>query len=96
MRQQWSEKALEAMLELDRITGEGSAVIVHEAPAEQPAVQRGCICPNRHQPDENNFIITSPSCEIHGCRSRYMQRSSLSQADARTVGVIHRSSVRGG
>lgn len=56
--------------------------------AERPAVQKGCICPNNHQA-KDGYVITSPSCQIHGCKSRYVERLGQVGFDARTVGVIH-------
>jgi hypothetical protein len=56
---------------------------------EMPAVQKGCICPNGHQADEYGYIVTSPSCQLHGCRSRFVPMSRMTQNSARTVGVIH-------
>jgi len=87
----WSEAQIEAMLELDglgqRIVSPDELAEMHEQDA--PAVKRGCICPNGHKPDESGLIFTSPSCELHGCRSRFVVMSRLTQGSARTPGVVH-------
>jgi hypothetical protein len=70
-----------------------NAVVEYQAPEPTPehvaAVKSGCICPNAHQPDMNGIIVTSPSCQEHGCQSRFVPMTRLTQQSARTVGVIH-------
>ena len=79
----WTEEQIEAMIEL--------GVPDDSAPAEptRPVVATQCICPNNHEPDAHGMLITSPSCQLHGCRSRFIPVSRLTQQSARTVGVIH-------
>ena len=82
----WTEAQIEAALALEPDSGQSVGALAQEL----PAVKSGCICPNQHQPDETTgIIITSPSCSLHGCRSRFVPMSRLTQQSARTVGVIH-------
>jgi len=37
-----------------------------------PLVARACICPNQNQP-AGGYVVTSPSCEVHGTRTRSNQ-----------------------
>ena len=87
---QWSEAQIEAALELD---GLGQHILSPDELAEMHkqdalAVRKGCICVNQHEPDENGLIFTSPSCELHGCRTRYIAGFRLEDR-ARTVGAVH-------
>ena len=95
MSTHWTEAQLEALLELE---GDGSQRLL--TPAElremqeqdRPAVTKGCICPHNHEPFTVNgetIICTSPQCQLHGCRSRFIPRSRLTQFDCRTPGVVH-------
>lgn len=76
----WSEAQIDAVVEYD---------VPEPMPAHQATVRTGCICPNGHQPDANGFVITSPSCQDHGCRSRFIPMTRMTQQSARTVGIIH-------
>ena len=55
----------------------------------RPVVATQCICPNNHEPAAQGLLIASTSCQLHGCRSRFVPVSRLTQQSARTVGVIH-------
>lgn len=93
---QMSRAQLKASLELD---GLGHTLLDEEETKRlkvdlRPIVQRGCICPpnhegNRHEPTAQGFLITSPSCEVHGFHSPHVERTSLSRQDVRTVASIH-------
>ena len=85
MIERWTEAQIEAALELD---GLGHKLATPEK-QELRAVSQGCICPNNHEPDKDGFIVTSPSCLLHGCRTQFIPRSRLTEFDLRTPGVIH-------
>ena len=80
-----SSAQIDAML--DELYGQQDAA----SPVSLPPPKKGCICPNEGKPGQDGLIHHSPSCEIegHGCRSRYIATTGMSQRDARTVGVIH-------
>jgi len=85
-----SRAQLKAALELD---GNGERLLDDEEVEqmrveEMPAVKKGCICTNSHEPDENGFVFSSPSCLIHGPKWHDPPRR-LSTVDSRTVGIIH-------
>jgi hypothetical protein len=94
LRRDYSDDQIEALMAMDgqRLISE-SELSLRENP--RPAVQLACICPPnhegiRHAPNKDGFIITSPSCLEHGCRSRYLAHgSSLNARDFRTVGAVH-------
>lgn len=54
----------------------------------RPVVEKGCICPNGHEPDAQGLIFTSPSCIEHGCRTRWPFKSQLNLSE-RTIGTVH-------
>jgi hypothetical protein len=89
----WTPAQIEAMLALDggtqRLVKPEEIAAMKEA--ARPAVSKGCICTNNHQPDSEGLIFTSPACAIHGLKSRYIESTGRNQRDARTVGATHRT-----
>lgn len=54
-----------------------------------PAVRKGCICSNGHEPVDG-FISSAPCCAEHGLWSRYVAIKGLDSANTlRTPGQIH-------
>jgi hypothetical protein len=87
----WSAAQLEALLELE---GDGTQRLLSPAETAQLQgddlpVKKGCICPNSHKPNSDGLIFTSPACQLHGCHTRFVQRSRLTEYDLRTPGIIH-------
>ena len=96
MSARWTLAQIEAMLELDGSSTQrlvSQEELVEMERQEIPAVQVQCVCRNNHEPVDG-FIFTSPSCQQHGIRSKFLTQSRLTQYDERTVGVVH--NTRGG
>ena len=83
-----SDEELDVALEAWGMRFLSPTQVQQELQEERPVAQRGCICSNGHEPDENGLIFTSVSCVLHGCRTQWPFKSQLN-ISSRTVGVTH-------
>ena len=100
----WTAAQLEALILL-----EGDRTQAVMSPAEvakmgqdaRPAVTMGCICPKtitidgvEYENKDGRPASIVPTCEIHGCKSRFIARTRLTQRDERQPAVGNRKGGR--